>query len=394
MELVVLFYKNQKECKGAMQMVKRILAKVFSFIPDEIELHKLNKSKDEFQINKNLINLFNENKNAYVEKIEEIQIVEEGGKKWVGAVEYNDKIYFIPNGINKFLVFDTKNEKYDYIPIEQENKEFMWTGGCEYLGKIYGFPRTANTLLSLDVKTNKVEEIDLGLNYKSEHHYGGVQVQEWIIFQPPRDNNHILKIDIKNKKVKKIYISPKLLNIRYRYTSGILHPNNNIYFFPERNRRIMVLNTKTEQISFIGEKISTMVFDAVIAKDGNIYGFSSNEKGILKIDVRNKTTEMIHKEIGVSGCYGTKMGINGKIYGIPGNGKNIYEYDIENDEVKIIYSIEENIKAKCAGGVVTKDGTIYTVPALGNKMYRYCFKNVKKEISKGLLDSIYFKDNY
>ena len=89
-----------------------------------------------------------------------------------------------------------------------------------------------------------------------------------------------------------------------------------------------------------------------------------------------------------------EQGINGKIYGIPGDGNIVYEYDIEKDKVKEIYKTKDNIKAKCAGGVVTKDGTIYTVPAFGNKIYKYCFKNVKKEISEDLLKSRYFKDNY
>lgn len=315
-------------------------------------------------------------------------------KKWLGAVQYKDKIYCIPNGINKFLIYNTNDDHYNYVQFDDKKGEYKWTGGFEYLEKIYTLPRTENTLLSLDIKTNNVEKIDLGLNYKHEHHYAGVQIENGIVYQPPRNNDHILKIDIKNKKVKKIYISPKLLKFKYRYNSGILHPNNNIYFFPENNRRVMVLNTKTERISFIGDKINSMVFDAVIAKDGNIYGFSSVQKGILKIDVKNKISKMIHTEIGVPGCYGTKLGVNGKIYGIPGNGNIIYEYDLETDKVKEIYKIKENIRAKCAGGAVARDGTIYAVPAFGDKLYKYCFKNVKKEIDEELLKSVYFNDNY
>ncbi len=393
--MLYIFYRNQKECKESMKMVENILAKILAFIPDKIELKKMNKSDEKFQINKDFLKLIENNKNAYIEKIEEIQLND--GKndfKWVGAVEYNDNIYFIPNGINKFLVYDIKNETYNYIPFNCKEGKYRWTGGFEYLGKIYALPRTRNTILCLDPSTKKVEEIQLGLKYKQEHHYSGVQIENGVVYQAPRNCNHILKIDVKNKIAKKIYISPKWLNVKYRYNSGILHPNNNIYFFPERNRRVMVLNTKTEKVSFIGEKINTMVFDAVIGKDGNIYGFSKTEKGILKIDVKNKKSQMIHTEIGVSGCYGTKLGINGKIYGIPGDGNIVYEYDIEKDEVKEIYKVKENIKAKCAGGVITKDGSIYTVPALGDKIYKYCFKNVKKEINKELLDSIYFRDSY
>lgn len=393
--LLFLFYRKQKECKEAIEMIKTILKKFLSVIPDKIELKKINRGHDDFQINRKFIDLVENNKNAYIEKIEEIQLHQyENEFKWVGAVEYNNKIYFIPNGVNDFLVYDLKKEEYSYIPFNYKKRNYRWTGGFEYLGKIYTLPRAENILLSLDVSNHKIEKINLGLKYKKEHHYGGVQTENGIIYQPPRYCNHILKIDIKNKAAKKIYISPKWLNIKYTYNSGILHPNGNIYFFPQKGRRVMILNVKTEEISFIGKKISTMVFDATIGKDGNIYGFSKLEKGILKIDVKNKTSEMIHTEIGVPGCYGTKLGINGKIYGIPGDGNIVYEYDIEKDEVKEIYQTKDKIKAKCAGGVVTKDGTIYTVPALGNTIYKYCFKNVKEEISEELLNSCYYRDNY
>jgi len=394
--IIFLFcYMRQEECKEILKMVINIVKGLKAKVRGKIELKYINKDEKEFCLGTNLIELINKNINTDIDKVKEIEIDESNEiYKWVGAVRYNNKMYCIPNGINKFLVYDIKSGEYHFIPINQENKPFMWTGGCEFNEKIYAFPRTANTLLSLDLKTNEVEKINLGLKYRREHHYGGVQIKDGIIFQPPRDSNHILKIDIKNKIAKKIYILPKLLNMKYRYTSGILHPNNNIYFFPERDGRIMVLNIETEKISFIGDKISTMVFDAAIAEDGNIYGFSEHEEGILKIDVKNKTSQMIHKEIGVAGCYGSKLGINGKIYGIPGNGNKIYEYDIKNDIVKSVYEIEESTQAKCAGGIITSDGTIYTVPALGNKIYEYQFKEQKEEINEELLNSVYYTDNY
>lgn len=397
--IFLICYYKQTEFKSLIPLLKTILSKIKRMIDNKLksilEPKRIKNSTNKFSIDDDLTNLLNTNKSVTINDIESIEIDCDNKKyKWVGAVYYNDKFYCIPNGTNKFLVYDIKKNDYNYIPIDEEENPFMWTGGCEYLGKIYAFPRTSNKLLSLDTKNNQVELINLKLKYHKEHHYGGVATENGIIYQPPRNSSHILKIDLNKKEAKKIYILPKLLGIKYNYTTGIIHTNNNIYFFPEQNGHIMVLNIDTEEITFMKEKLSSMVFDAAISENGNIYGFSAYEKGILKIDVKNGTSKMIHQEIGIPGCYGTKLGINGKIYGIPGNGNKIYEYDPKTEKVTIIKTLEEKKDAKCAGGIITKDGTIYTVPALGNKIYKYNFKNVKKEINDKLLNSNYFEDNY
>lgn len=397
--IFLICYCRQTEFKVLIPILKNILIKIKNNIDTKLknifEIKKIHNNDSSFDIDKQLVNLFEKNKKVTVDKIDKIEIgCDQKKYKWVGAVYYDDKIYCIPNGINKFLVYDIINNSYDYIAINREEKNFMWTGGCEYLGKIYAFPRSSNDLLCFDVKSGKVDEIDLKLKYHNEHHYGGVKTENGIIYQPPRNSNHILKIDLNTKDAKKIFILPKILNLKYRYTTGILHPDNNIYFFPEHDGRIMVLNVENEKITFFKEKINAMVFDAAISENGNIYGFSAYEKGILEIDVKNKTTKMIHQEIGVPGCYGTKLGINGKIYGIPGNGNKIYEYDVNNDKITIVDEIDDMNEASCAGGVVAKDGSIYTVPAKGNKIYKYNFKKPKAEINNRLLNSVYFKDNY
>ena len=70
-----LFYRNQKECKESIRMVENILAKVLAFIPDKIELKKINKSNDEFQIDNDFLDLIEKNKNVSLEKgLEQLNI--------------------------------------------------------------------------------------------------------------------------------------------------------------------------------------------------------------------------------------------------------------------------------------------------------------------------------
>lgn len=312
--------------------------------------------------------------------------------KYDGAINYKNNMYCISNGVENVLKINLQDEKIEYLEFKSKDTgNFKWTGGCEYKGKIYGFPRKSNELLCIDSNGDRISTIDLKLNYKNEHHYGGVSTTDGIIYQPPRNQNHILVINLNNFTTSEIKIAPKF--IKYRYVSGVKHTNGLIYFLPERNEKVLVLNPKDCKFKFIGDRINSMVYDATIGEDGNIYGFSNCEKGVLKIDVNNQNAHMICQEIGVSGCCGSKLAINGKIYGIPGNGNYFWEFDVKKQKAKKIFEVENNKDVKCAGGIVAKDGSIYTVPAYGNKIYKIKFDN-DKELSDQELNSIYFSDNY
>lgn len=371
-----------------MKLIKKVIKKILYFL-NEIKFRR------KIYIENNNLNIISAviDKNIKIDKILPIELNKYNNEyKWVGAVNYCNNMYCITNSIDEVLKINLENNEMKYLKINVKNdKSFKWTGGCIYKNKIYGFPRTSNKLLCIDPSNDEVSTININLNYKEEHHYGGVCTQEGVIYQPPRGNNTILVINLNNFSTHEIKLAPKFL--KYRYLSGIEHKNGLIYFFPERNEKVLVLNPKNEKTYLIGNKIDCMVFDAAIGEDDNIYGFSGYEKGVLKIDTKNQNAEMICKEIGIPGCYGSKLAINGKIYGLPGNGKFFWEFDINKQKAEKIFEVEEDIKAKCAGGIIAKDGSIYTVPALGNKLYKIKFDN-DNELTNEQLNSIYFSDNY
>ena len=371
-----------------MKLIKKIIKNILYFL-NEIKFRRI------IDVSKNESNNLDEiiDENVKLDKIITIDLPKvDNSYKWVGAVNYNQNMYCITNSINEVLKINLENDKINYLNANIPNdKNFKWTGGCKYKNRIYGFPRTSNELLCIDPNTDKVSTIDIKLNYKEEHHYAGVCTQDGIIYQPPRGNNTILVINLNDFSTREIKIAPKFL--KYRYLTGIQHTNGLIYFFPERNEKVLVLNPKNERIYMIGKKLNCMVFDAAIGSDNNIYGFSGYENGILKIDTKKQDAEMICKEIGIPGCYGSKLAVNGKIYGIPGNGKYFWEFDVKKQEAKKIFEVEEDVKAKSAGGIVSKDGSIYTVPAFGNRIYKIKFDNNNK-LTDEQLDSVYFRDNY
>lgn len=280
--------------------------------------------------------------------------------KWVGGQWIDHVLYGIPNDMDGILKYSNYSSE---IIGSLGSRLFKWTGGCYWHGCLYGFSRTSNSLLKLCIGTGKIDYVTGNYIYSGEHHYGGVCTEDGYVFQPPRDSDHILMWDLKKGFSQRIVLDGE----KHRYCGSILHPNGNIYFLPELNDKVIQFNIITREWSYIGNRIDAMVFDAKLAVDGNIYGFSAYCDGILKLDVKKETAEMIHREIH-PGAYGTKQGMNGHLYSIPGDGNIIWDYDPLTDSLDIVYEFSYCLKAKYAGGASTTDGMIYAVPARDNSL--------------------------
>lgn len=302
--------------------------------------------------------------------------------KWVGAQYYDGFIYAIPNDMNVILKY--KENKNFYLG-EVGDGLFKWTGGCIWNGYLYCFSRTNSNLLKISLINETIEYVKAIEQYSREHHYGGICTTNGIVYQPPRDSDHILVWNLNTENTRKIYLNTHLKNKLYRYCGSILHPNGYVYFLPETGEKIIKLDIKTEEWSFIDQEIDGMVFDAKVAADGNIYGYSAYCQGILKIDVEKNVAKMIHKEI-QPGAYGTKTGINGHLYSIPGDGEQVWDYDPLTDTLKSIYQFSHSSKAKYAGGATMKNGNICAVPAQENQLFQLKVNYSKQKIP----DNIYY----
>ena len=309
--------------------------------------------------------------------------------KWVGAQYFNHCLYGIPNGMDAIL----KHTAETNIFLDKMGRDaFKWTGGCMWNNCLYGFSRTQNCIFKMSLETEKVEYIFLENRYLQEHHYGGVCTKEGIVYQPPRDCNHILVWNLKTGKTRKIYLNLRTEQQKFRFCGSVIHPDGYIFFLPEMGERVIRLNIKTEEWSFIGGKINAMVFDARVAIDNNIYGYSAYCDGILKIDIKTGHTEMIHKEIN-PGAYGTKLGVNGHLYSIPGNGNYVWDFDPISDSLRNIFEVSDYCEAKYAGGVTTPQGDILAVPAKENRLMKLKVDTANITIPKDIYFN-YFTDCY
>ncbi|MCR5237209.1 MAG: hypothetical protein K6E34_08445 [Lachnospiraceae bacterium] len=267
---------------------------------------------------------------------------------------------------------------------------YKWTGGCEYEGKCYGFPRKENSLLVIDPVSKTVNTVPLNIAYRGEHHYGGVLTPEGIVYQPPRNTDHVLRIDLNNRETK--MVSMPGIEVSCRYSASVFHPDGDIYLMPEFGHRAAVLRYDTEKIEYLDYISDHLVFGMVVGNDGNIYGFSKEGEGLLRLEVKTGKVEFIHKEIGIPDCYGSVVGINGRIYGCPAAGEIIWEYDIEKDHMKPVFNLEEKGYAKCAATGVCPDGTIVFLACFGE--YIYFLLPDRKDINEQKVKSRYFNTFY
>ena len=336
--------------------------------------------------------LFFINRNSEVKEVKEVGEFEKS-YKWVGGILGKDGcIYGIPNASDKIIKINPNTNQIEYFG-NLSKKSFKYTGGCLYDGKIYGFPRKSNNLLVINPQNKEVKEINLNMNYNEDiddHHYSGTLYKN-VVYLAPRAAHYILAINLDNYNVCKI--GENVIPKSYRYCGAILHNNGLIYFFPEKNSQVMILNPKTKEIRFIGEKVNASAFSGAIAENENIYSFTAySEGGILRINPETEQVDIICKESVESGFYGTKVSTNGKMYSVIGLCNKIYEFDPKTEKVKIIKEIERDTnEAMCAGGTLDKNGNIWFIPAYGSKIYELEI-NQKLAFPKYILESVQFSN--
>ena len=312
--------------------------------------------------------------------------------QYVGGQVLNGNLYAIINSSEKMMVYNISKGKMDFIGFFDKT-DFKWTGGCIYNNNLYAFPRFENSLLKYCPKTDSFEKIPSDFNYEQEHHYGGVCTKEGIIYQPPRNSDHILKWDIKNRTCKKIQINN---GENSRYCGSVIHPNGYAYFIPERDFCVIKMDLRTEKTECIGDVVSGMAFNPVVAPDGNIYGFRSgigmDGSGIMKIDTVADKVSILHKNF-IFGAYGTKNGINGKIYSLPGYTNDVWEFNLLNHELKKCYTLNENESVHYAGGAVNFNGDIYAIPVHANNILKISFGRYERNIPSDIYNA-FFRDFY
>jgi hypothetical protein len=315
--------------------------------------------------------------------------------KWVGAVTVPDgQIYAFPTNAGALLVINPLKRAWKEIPISV-NGELLFTGGCYYNGSVYGFPRRSNLLLRATQTGDllKVEIIVLDLPSAPspvDFFYSGALVGSKV-YLAPRHADFVGIVNLDDYSAQRIPLpSPNIQGVQYNASAA--HPNGKVYFVPwsfarSAGDRVMVLDTNTNEISFMGgDVIASACFGNLsVMPNGIMYGFSSAfGTGMLKIDPdRNEAYNICPVTIEgteITGSFSQKLMPNGKIYSVCGNSGNLYEFDPVTETCRIAATLDDHpySAAKCAGSAVALDGSLWCIPAIGRYIYQYIFNNVNQ----------------
>jgi streptogramin lyase len=162
---------------------------------------------------------------------------------------------------------------------------------------------------------------------------------------------------------------------QYKWVGGALAPNGKIYCAPYSTNTILVINTNddsTEEID-IGFNPNKHSFGAVLGTNGQVYFMPHNTDTVLKIDPETHELSYIEGFGGLAQTYGGVLAPNGKIYLIPANNKYLITIDtLNNDAVEFDIPLpygdfDFNYNSLAwMGGVLAPNGKIYCPPYRGN----------------------------
>ncbi len=273
--------------------------------------------------------------------------------KWVGGILADGVLYGTVNSASSMLAISLSDGKAS-LHGDFGEMPFKWSGECRIGNGIYLFPRAADSLLRYDLQTKCFTAFPTSHVYTGEHHYGGV-LANGRIWQPPRGTDHLLIWDADGTG-----LTLQVADHPVRYCGSILHPDGYVYFLPENCEPILRLDVGSMHIEAVTPPVSPMAFDAKVAADGCIYGYSG-ASGLMRLNPYTGDFAMLFEEIAFR-AYGTKTGANGRLYSLPGWNGTMWEFIPETGALREVYSCTSDVKVHFAGGSVDSYGNIYAIP--------------------------------
>jgi hypothetical protein len=165
--------------------------------------------------------------------------------------------------------------------------------------------------------------------------------------------------------------------------------DENIYCFPSHGNRVLKIDTERNEAYEIGPVIEGRYkfLGGCVDADGNVIGVPSDYHSVLKVDVRTGGVKTFGE-----GCLppslrnkwqGAVLAKNGKIYCLPANAQGVLIIDSRAESLNIIGSLPETFKKYQGGFLSDHDNCIYAIPECASKIL--CIDVDKEELRQ--LDS-------
>jgi DNA-binding beta-propeller fold protein YncE len=351
------------------------------------------------------------------------EIILKGKHKWLGgAVDSYGCIWGIPSNAPDVICLAPSSDSGEYqvhkIPLSPEisKGKFKWLRGIICDGYLYGIPAWSNAgILRVDIdsywKRRQIPRSDdivqiltlpeyynfLNIATKTvDQNIDGEYPTRWLwhgaalnkeknaIYAIPSNAHHVLKLDLSTFETKllPIPVTKTPLTQTNKWYGGILGDDNAIYGVPYAAAGVLRIDTKNDSVQLIGEEsfdVAQYNWHGGIKspKNGKIYCFPAHNSHVLSIDTNSDRagTESsldllsIHRAsydkdtVTKYKWLGGALGADGNIYGMPSDATSILRIDTETNSVTTFGRISGE-KNKYQGGTLSsKNGFVYAIPS-------------------------------
>lgn len=293
----------------------------------------------------------------------------EGYTKWEGCILGGDGyIYAIPYNDSHIIKFDTLDKSSIAVGEDLGSDRSKWKGGILANNNcIYCVPYCSPYILKYDIVSEQCTILNVVLPESGQYKWssGALAPDGNIYFMPFFGACYILKLNPSNDSVCSVGID--LGAGGFKYIGTVVGGDGCVYGIPSQTNRIVKFDPRDQSTTFVGE-IAEGFFkcgNGALARDGCIY--AANASGhVLQIDIMNNNYSFVGNKIQSNHRYegwrAATLGIDGYVYWPPCNANYTLKFDTVKKKTSMVGSDFGNGGMKWSDGVLAPDGAIYCIP--------------------------------
>jgi hypothetical protein len=320
-----------------------------------------------------------------------------GNNKWGGAIlsEYQN-IFMFPADASNVIEFNTGNYDVEIKRFPILDKPLLndkWKGASLAKNSVaIGVPYNHDKILRLQIETDDfttdISLIDIPNSYINE--IDGSYNNAWIsatitpntnlFYMAPGRAKRVLTFDYTTDDVSSIELPADIRDLSgIKYSTTILAPNKKIYMFPRDVSNILMIDTMTNDLSYINVNIppnqdsttTDLFYGGVLATNKKMYIIPYKNKHIMEFDSSDNNINFIELpdsplvdfNSSKANWNNASLFKNGKVYGIPNEADVILEFDPFTYKTRYLpLPSTINKPNKYIGGIITDTEIIYGIP--------------------------------
>lgn len=291
--------------------------------------------------------------------------------KFAGASFHDDNIYFCPYNARGIVKYNVKTHEEQTFAVRDQEIRGYWHGSIKYKNKIIHVPWSGKTVGVFNLSTDSLSEFG---SYEGTGKWGCAALSsKKRIYCIPHTAMQMLVIDNLEAETPTSRLIGSYPGSN-KWTSAVIDSKGDIYCIPFISKNILKI--------IPGDTIDEDVYETIplpaelqnidykwrsgtIAPNGNLYLIPYGANMILVYNPTLKTFNTIPVTAAESYKYkfvGCTLGTNGMIYGMPYDFTQIIEINPNTNELRYISTSYNANSSISFGSIMDDDGNIYTVP--------------------------------